>query len=116
MKRKTIVKKKDPVLDSKEEIRKWIEARKKNYPRKDRNQPEGEIRERTAQEEVSLLEKKIRKKLVLINGDAKSVVKKQKDLDILRRFILFPRKPKKPFVRYDRQEGRPMVEEIHAEK
>lgn len=55
MKRKAIVKKKDPILDSKEEIRKWIEARKRNYPKKDRNLPEGEAREKTAQEEVSIL-------------------------------------------------------------
>ena len=32
--RKAIAKKKDPVLDSKEEIRKWLEARKRNYPKR----------------------------------------------------------------------------------
>lgn len=48
---------------------------------------------------MSLLEKKIRKKLILINGDPRSIMKKQKDLDILRRFILYPRKPKKIIVR-----------------
>lgn len=65
---------------------------------------------------MSLLEKKIRKKLVLINGDSKSVIKKQKDLDILRKFILYPRKPKKAYVKYDRVEGQPLIEEITPKK
>ena len=42
---------------------------------------------------------KIRKKLVLINSDPRSIIKKQKDLDILRRFILYPRKQRKYFAK-----------------
>lgn len=62
---------------------------------------------------MSLLEKKIRKKLVLINSDPRSIIKKQKDLDILRRFILYPRKPRKIVNRTDRTQGdRPLIEEI----
>ena len=54
---------------------------------------------------MSILEKKIRKKLILINGDARSVIKKQKDLDILRRFILYPRRPRKLYQppKYERR-------------
>ena len=63
---------------------------------------------------MSLLEKKIRKKLILINGDPRSVIKKQKDLDILRKFILFPRKQKKPLYNpsFSKHENRPLIEEI----
>ena len=87
------MKKRDPLLDSKEEIRKWIEARKRNYPR--RNVSEQEQQKKCEQQQLSILEKKIRKKIVLINSDPKSILKKQKDLDILRRFMLYPRRPRK---------------------
>jgi hypothetical protein len=44
---------------------------------------------------MSILEKKIRKKILLINADPKSMMKKMKDVDILRRFILYSRKPRR---------------------
>ena len=45
-------------------------------------------------------------------------MKKQKDLDILRRFILYPRRPRKEYqpVRYERTAGQPMVQEILEER
>ena len=67
-----------------------------------------ETRGKVEQSEMSILEKKIRKKIVLINADPKSMMKKMKDIDILRRFILYSRKPRRnaplPPRRFDRQE------------
>ncbi len=53
----------------------------------------------------------------MINADARSILKKQKDLDILRRFILYPRRLKKEnqTVRYQKNEGQPLVQEIFEE-
>ena len=66
---------------------------------------------------MSILERKIRQKITLINADARSILKKQKDLDILRRFILYPRRPRKEnTVRYQRNEGQPLVQEILEEQ
>jgi hypothetical protein len=93
------------VLDNKEEIRKWIEARRRNYPRQ--SQKPEEAQGKVEQSEMSILEKKIRKKILLINADPKSMMKKLKDIDILRRFILYSRKPRRntplPPRRFDRQ-------------
>jgi len=74
---------------------------------------------KTSQEEMSILEKKIRKKLILINSDPRSIIKKQKDLDILRRFILHPRRPRKNNFVYEKpdfREGRLLVEEIEPKQ
>lgn len=66
--------KKDPTLDSEEEMRKWIEARKRNYP-SSRNIKKREERVKENEElggieepESSKLEKKLRRKLHLISS------------------------------------------------
>lgn len=62
---------------------------------------------------MSILEKKIRKKILLINADPRSMMKKLKDIDILRRFMLYHRKPKRPTQIYQpRQQGQPLVQEV----
>mgnify|MGYP006869345258 CR=1 FL=1 len=44
---------------------------------------------------MSKLEYKIRKKLLIINGDSRSIMKKIKNIDILRRIIQDPKILKK---------------------
>ena len=83
-KSKPIQKKKDPVLDSPDEIRKWIEARKRNYPSANRQSTE------SITGEMSLLERRIRKRLVLITSDGKGLLKKIRNMDILKRIITNP--------------------------
>jgi len=45
------------------------------------------------------LEKKIRKKILIINSDARGMIKKMKDMDILRRFILQPRRSRNYWIK-----------------
>jgi hypothetical protein len=47
---------------------------------------------------MSILETKIRKKIMLINADPRNMMKKLKDIDVLRKFILYPKKYKKKVV------------------
>ena len=105
-KSKQIQKKRDPVLDSPEEIRKWIEARKKNYPsanRKDRENIAGEL---------SLLEKRIRKKLVLLTSDGKGLLKKIRNMDILRRIITNPQ----PINKRKKKVNKRPIRKVEVEK
>jgi hypothetical protein len=46
---------------------------------------------------MSVLEKKIRKKILLITADSRGILKKAKDIDILRRYILNPRRARRNF-------------------
>lgn len=46
---------------------------------------------------MSVLEKKIRKKILLITADSRGILKKTKDIDILRRYILNPRRGRRNF-------------------
>ena len=65
------------------------------------------------------MEKKIRKKLIMNNSDPISIIKKQKDLDILRRFILHPRRPRNNnyrYEKYDQRDGRPLIQEIEPKQ
>lgn len=90
------------MLDDPEEIKKWIEARKKNYPglrkkalqESNNNQQqdvESEMMNMREKEQMSKLEYKIRKKLLIVNGDSRSIMKKIKNIDILRRIIQDPK-------------------------
>jgi hypothetical protein len=53
---------------------------------------------------MSVLEKKIRKKILLITADSRGILKKAKDIDILRRYILNPRRGRRNFQANPRSE------------
>ena len=70
-------------MDPPSEIKKWVEARKRNYP--GANKVNGE--KKAMETEMSILESKIRKKIMLISSDGRGLFKKMKNMDILRRLI-----------------------------
>jgi Nuclear fragile X mental retardation-interacting protein 1 (NUFIP1) len=80
------------LLDSEEEIKKWINARRQNFPCKEnqwKKARDKEEREKTGEvnteEELSLLEKKMRKKIAILNGPEDRAAK-QKERN--RKFLL----------------------------
>jgi hypothetical protein len=82
-KTKNITKKRDTILDSPEEIKKWIALRKKNYPCINRKKTDNE----KAVDEMSLLELKIRKKIMFLTADGRGLAKKMRNMHILKRLI-----------------------------
>lgn len=85
---------------TKEEIRKWVEARKRNFPSK-RNleakkkmQEEGKIAGALNGEELSKLELKLRKKITILSGDFKEEKIREKELRYIQKNINFIRKRK----------------------
>ena len=89
-----------------------MQARRRNYPRA--NNPDNTSKS-MQQSELSLLEKKIRKKILIINADSRGIMKKMKDIDILRKFILNPRRQKKVIVNkgnYHQEKGEELQREI----
>lgn len=73
-------------MDSPQQIRKWVEARRKNYPRTNRVKSDTE----TVENEMSILESKIRKKIMLVTADGRGLIKKLKNMHILKRLITEP--------------------------
>ena len=93
-------------MDSPEEIRKWIEARKKNYPSTNKKANE------SITGEMSLLEKRIRKRLVLLTSDGKGLLKKIKNMDILKRIISNPQ----PTNKRKKKVNRRPIKKVEVEK
>ncbi|KAL4509254.1 hypothetical protein ABPG72_018185 [Tetrahymena utriculariae] len=94
--------------ESQDEIRKWIEQRKKNYPTSDnikrkqteeyRNQQDGQ----TNKEEFSKLELKLRKKIMITNSSLKKMEIQQKHYEMLRK--LYTEGDKAPKTKKMREE------------
>lgn len=57
--------KRDPVMDTKDEINKWLAERSSRYPKKDRAPLDDKPKE------LSKLESKLRKKICLLSGSAR---------------------------------------------
>lgn len=60
--------------------------------------------------ELSILETKIRKKIMLINSDPRNMLKKLRNIDILRRFIINPRQNYRKMGRKDTIKNRREVD------
>ena len=79
----------NPKFVSEEEIKKWLNARRKNYPtrknieekrlRQERGEEEGELNE----EELSQLELKLRKKIMILTSDPREERRRQKEMRFL---------------------------------
>ncbi|EAR92112.1 nuclear fragile X mental retardation-interacting protein (macronuclear) [Tetrahymena thermophila SB210] len=94
--------------ENQDEIRKWIEQRKKNYPTSEnikkkqteeyRNQQNGQVN----REELSKLEQKLRKKIMISNSSLKKLEIQQKHYEMLRK--LYTEGDKAPKTKKMREE------------
>jgi hypothetical protein len=94
----------DPVLDSKEEIARWLEQRRKRFPRTGRTPDASEVNEA----ELSKLELKLRKKVRMMSGSSKRLHVKIKQMKELFQQLTGGYKPRK------RVQPTPVVEERKA--
>ncbi|CAD8200567.1 unnamed protein product [Paramecium octaurelia] len=83
--------KKDPVLDAPDEIKKWLEQRRKRYPNKDRP-----ALDENAQE-LSILEQKLRKKISILSGSCRRTQIKAKQMKELCKVLTESKRIKKKF-------------------
>lgn len=83
-------------MDSPEEIRKWLESRKRNYPTRKRVQAkmvqdrDREENGELAQHELSLLEVKLRKQIKLSHFSPKNFDAKARNLNIILNILTNP--------------------------
>ncbi|CAD8120120.1 unnamed protein product [Paramecium sonneborni] len=81
--------KKDPILDAPDEIKKWLEQRRKRYPNKDKPQIDENA------QELSILEQKLRKKISILSGSSRRTQIKAKQMKELCKVLTESKRIKK---------------------